>query len=807
MFKDTKVFDVEFSGDYQVVNVIISTLGCPPYTRAVDLSSNKTAFLSVNISNCTNELAEIVVSAKRKNIRENGDTLTFDVKGFIKDTDLTLGDLLSRMPGIEITSGNQILYQGKRIQQIWVQGYDILNNQHSLALEGIKAEDVKEVQIVRDYRPFHLRFSQQTTGQTAMNVKFKKGAKNRVNGSAELSAGGPSKFAAEAEAIVVGSNAGSAVFARSNNTGVPLLSTTEYLGMVNDMYRLLKGHYSGELNILPPALQPSSGTGEVTQYLASGSRDVTLGKNTKAKLSVLGFLKNLQRLAEVSTEFFDANRQFTGRLSAKERLPLLSIDFNLRHEINKDMLLEISLPVEWSNQNSNTGRRGSLDAFAYTSRFVSRIGNFRYDPRLRVSLQHSGKWNSQHEIGFGGKYREIEKKFSESAEGAFGTNQRYTDQQNNLVQFSELEFTHRKLQLRFNNRLEFGNFTTKITESDLAIQSDPISRYGRLKWGVGAAIRIKSERISTQLEVRHELERISLMESRFTTGAINPIFRFKYTWRRSKFIGFSVREQRGYIDQQYAFNVFFLDDVLQLNAYGLEAGQRGRLRLVDAYYADLNTGNLSSVTVNFQYQSETNALTFVSGINDDVILSQAYLAEDLTQLRANLSAKLPFGNSKYQVKPRVRFRYTRIDRQPFGSIDEKKIAVGANVESAWSGYFNLSLGVNCVRSTLTQELFGRTISSYQTTFGGKYDREPWRIETDYLLNRSEIGSVFRNIHQLNFTVSYRLAPRWAVTMKGIDVLNLNDSGGLDLRRTATFIEQQRFARLRGALLIGTKYTF
>ncbi|NJL11231.1 MAG: hypothetical protein HC908_16675 [Calothrix sp. SM1_7_51] len=103
-----------------------------------------------------------MVTDTRRFIKEQGDTLIFDLQGFKSETDVSLGDVLSRLPGVEITNDNQIFYQGKRVKQIFIEGRDVLNNQHGLALESLKAEDVEKIQIIHDYKPFHKRFPKNT---------------------------------------------------------------------------------------------------------------------------------------------------------------------------------------------------------------------------------------------------------------------------------------------------------------------------------------------------------------------------------------------------------------------------------------------------------------------------------------------------------------------------------------------------------------------------------------------------------------------------------------------------------------------
>ena len=59
----------------------------------------------------TMELKEVVVKAPK--VRQLGDTIHYDVASFMDETDRTIGDVLKKLPGVQVLSSGQILYQNK----------------------------------------------------------------------------------------------------------------------------------------------------------------------------------------------------------------------------------------------------------------------------------------------------------------------------------------------------------------------------------------------------------------------------------------------------------------------------------------------------------------------------------------------------------------------------------------------------------------------------------------------------------------------------------------------------------------------
>lgn len=65
-------------------------------------------------------LKEVAVKADR--IREQGDTITYNVGSFAQAQDRSIGDVLKRMPGIDVASNGKIQYQGRTLTSFTLKG-------------------------------------------------------------------------------------------------------------------------------------------------------------------------------------------------------------------------------------------------------------------------------------------------------------------------------------------------------------------------------------------------------------------------------------------------------------------------------------------------------------------------------------------------------------------------------------------------------------------------------------------------------------------------------------------------------------
>lgn len=91
-------------------------------------------------------LKEVAVKADR--IREQGDTITYTVGSFAQAQDRSIGDVLKRMPGIDVSNSGKIQYQGEDINKFYIEGSDLLGGKYGIATNGINHDDVGAVEVM-----------------------------------------------------------------------------------------------------------------------------------------------------------------------------------------------------------------------------------------------------------------------------------------------------------------------------------------------------------------------------------------------------------------------------------------------------------------------------------------------------------------------------------------------------------------------------------------------------------------------------------------------------------------------------------
>ncbi len=117
------------------------------------------------------------VSVKADIIREQGDTITYNVGSFAQKQDRSIGDVLKRMPGIDVEKSGTIKYQGEDIHKFYIEGSDLLGGKYGIATNGISHQDVGAVEVMENHQPMQVLSGISFSDKAAINLKLKNKAK------------------------------------------------------------------------------------------------------------------------------------------------------------------------------------------------------------------------------------------------------------------------------------------------------------------------------------------------------------------------------------------------------------------------------------------------------------------------------------------------------------------------------------------------------------------------------------------------------------------------------------------------------
>jgi hypothetical protein len=108
-----------------------------------------------------------------------GDTIIYNADSFKTGTERKLGDVLKKLPGVEVNADGEVEVEGKKVTKLMVEGKDFFDGDTKLGVKNIPADAIDKVQVLRNYNEIsQMKGLDNNTDDVAMNIKLKKGKKN-----------------------------------------------------------------------------------------------------------------------------------------------------------------------------------------------------------------------------------------------------------------------------------------------------------------------------------------------------------------------------------------------------------------------------------------------------------------------------------------------------------------------------------------------------------------------------------------------------------------------------------------------------
>jgi len=150
---------------------------------------NRSQEFNFKLSSQDISLKEVKITPPK--IRQVGDTLNYLVDGYLDANDRSIGDVLKKMPGIEVKESGQILVNDKPINKFYIENLDLLQGRYGIATNNINAKDVASVQVLENHQPIKALKDKLHSEEAAINLKLKDSAKGTIIANGMLGFGGP----------------------------------------------------------------------------------------------------------------------------------------------------------------------------------------------------------------------------------------------------------------------------------------------------------------------------------------------------------------------------------------------------------------------------------------------------------------------------------------------------------------------------------------------------------------------------------------------------------------------------------------
>ncbi|MBC9796128.1 carboxypeptidase regulatory-like domain-containing protein [Sinomicrobium weinanense] len=159
----------------------------------------------------------------------SGDTIIYKADAFTNGKERKLENILEKLPGFEIDESGEVKVQGKKVNNLLVEGKKFFDGNTKLATKNIPADAVDKVEVVQDYNEVSPLKGLDNEENLALNIRLKEGKKNMLFGDIKASGGLEDRYTFHPNLFYYTSKANLNFIGDLNNTGSRSFSFKDYL--------------------------------------------------------------------------------------------------------------------------------------------------------------------------------------------------------------------------------------------------------------------------------------------------------------------------------------------------------------------------------------------------------------------------------------------------------------------------------------------------------------------------------------------------------------------------------------------------
>ncbi|WP_155990253.1 hypothetical protein [Terrimonas ferruginea] len=240
-------------------------------------------------------LKEVTVTNRPK-LQQLGDTLRYIVSSFAQKEDRSIGDILRRMPGIKIMEDGTIYYNDKQIDNLYIQGDDLMSGKYGTATKVIRKEMIRSVDVIQNHQPIQVLRDKVFSDKASINLVLADENSVKVSVAGSIGLGLPNLYDISANTILLNKKIKSLNLAAINNAGNDYSSQLKPQGSGN-----MAGSIDKDLPDLPLSISSAALPNIARQYYFDNNSRIF-------NLNNLYNLKNGFQLKANVQVFNDVNR-------------------------------------------------------------------------------------------------------------------------------------------------------------------------------------------------------------------------------------------------------------------------------------------------------------------------------------------------------------------------------------------------------------------------------------------------------------------------------------------------------------------
>jgi hypothetical protein len=209
------------------------------YKKIIDtITATRDISRDFTMQESNESLDEIVLKAKMAVVVKK-DTVLYRTDIFKTGEERKLGEVLKKLPGVEVDRDGNVTVNGKKVDKLMVDGKTFFTGSTKLAIENIPADVVEEVEVLDNYSEIPFLKGLEDSDKMVMNIKLAEGKKKFAFGSIETGGGLENRYILHPTLLYYSPKTSINVIADFNNIGKKSFSIDDYINFEGGILSLM----------------------------------------------------------------------------------------------------------------------------------------------------------------------------------------------------------------------------------------------------------------------------------------------------------------------------------------------------------------------------------------------------------------------------------------------------------------------------------------------------------------------------------------------------------------------------------------
>jgi hypothetical protein len=217
-------------------NIEVSYVGYQKIIDSIILSESTNKDFILTLKN--QALNEVIIIEHSMPVLVKGDTITYRTGAFTNGEERKLGELLKKLPGVEVDRDGNVTVNGKAVDKLLVEGKPFFTGGTKLGVNNIPANVVFEVEVLNNYSEIPFLKGLGNDDRTAINIKLKEDKKKFIFGDLEAGVGIKDRYILHPTLFYYSPKLSTNFIGDLNNTGKKSFTFQDYINFEGGLSKL-----------------------------------------------------------------------------------------------------------------------------------------------------------------------------------------------------------------------------------------------------------------------------------------------------------------------------------------------------------------------------------------------------------------------------------------------------------------------------------------------------------------------------------------------------------------------------------------